>query len=50
MSDSVPEPEQIGWQVLDPDGNVIASGPVTVVELVAEAGSAQEEEDGDGSD
>jgi hypothetical protein len=31
--------EQIGWQVVDPDGNVIASGPVSEAQaagLIAE--------------
>lgn len=29
--------EPIGWQVLDPDGNVVDSGPVTFAELTSEA-------------
>lgn len=29
--------EPVGWQVLDPDGNVVASGPVSYAELSAEA-------------
>jgi hypothetical protein len=31
---------EIGWTVTDPDGNIVASGPVTVAEpsaMVAEA-------------
>jgi hypothetical protein len=27
-----------GWQVLDPDGNVVAAGPQTVTEASADAG------------
>lgn len=30
------EAPQIGWQVLDPEGNVIASGPVVVAEMAGE--------------
>ena len=29
--------EPIGWQVLDPDGNVVDSGPVVIAELTADA-------------
>lgn len=32
------EQPEIGWRVLDPDGNVVASGPVTVAEMAAEIG------------
>lgn len=28
---------EIGWQVLDPEGNVVASGPVTIAELTSDA-------------
>lgn len=38
--------EQIGWQVLDPDGNVVDSGPLIVLEMVAEMGQEQGETDG----
>lgn len=42
-----PHPDEpTGWQVLDPDGNVIDSGPQTVLEASADAG----EETADGSD
>lgn len=27
-----------GWRVLDPDGNVVAAGPQTVLEASADAG------------
>jgi hypothetical protein len=30
--------EPVGWQVLDPDGNVVAAGPQTVLEASADAG------------
>jgi hypothetical protein len=30
--------EPAGWQVLDPDGNVVASGGQTVLEATANAG------------
>ncbi len=33
-----PEDEPAGWQVLDPDGNVIDSGGQTVLEASADAG------------
>ena len=33
-----PEDEPAGWQVLDPDGNVVASGGQTVTEASAGAG------------
>ena len=29
----MPDPVILGWQVLDPDGNVVESGEVTVVEV-----------------
>lgn len=34
--DDTEAPVQIGWQVLDPDGNVVQSGAVTVAEMTAE--------------
>ena len=34
--------EGLGWQVLDPDGNVIASGPITELEMAGLAGDAPE--------
>ena len=37
MTEPEPEPE-VGWRVLDPDGNVIASGPVTELEMTTELG------------
>jgi hypothetical protein len=30
-----------GWQVLDPDGNVVAAGPQTVTEASAGVGEEQ---------
>ena len=33
-----PADEPAGWQVLDPDGNVVAAGPQTVLEASADAG------------
>lgn len=27
---------QIGWQVIDPDGNVVDSGPIVHAEMTAE--------------
>lgn len=33
-----PPDEPEGWQVLDPDGNVVAAGPQTVTEASADAG------------
>jgi hypothetical protein len=46
MSEPAPE---IGWRVLDPEGNVVASGPVTVAEMAAEIGGMAGE-DSDGGD
>lgn len=39
----------IGWRVIDPDGNVVASGPVTELEMAAEIGGllAEGSDDGD---
>lgn len=46
MSDeqTAPEVQPIGWQVVDPDGNVVASGPISeahatawLSEMIAEA-------------
>lgn len=25
---------EVGWNVVDPDGNVVESGPITVLEIV----------------
>jgi hypothetical protein len=33
-----PEPPPDGWQVLDPDGNVVGSGAQAVTEASADAG------------
>jgi hypothetical protein len=46
----VSEEPEIGWRVLDPDGNVVASGPVTELEMVAEMGEVTEPEGSDGGD
>jgi hypothetical protein len=43
------EPET-GWRVLDPDGNVVASGPATELEMAAEMGEALNLEGSDGGD
>ena len=45
MSEQIPEipdgyePVEVGWQVLDPDGNVIQSGPGMMLEAVSDTGS-----------
>lgn len=31
-----PAVHDIGWQVLDPDGNVVASGPIVIAEMTGE--------------
>ena len=37
MSEPVLEPTQeIGWQVVDPDGNVVSSGTLTRAEMTSE--------------
>jgi hypothetical protein len=39
MTDETPaEPVQIGWVITDPDGNVVASGPVTEAKATAWVG------------
>jgi len=41
----------IGWQVIDPDGNIVASGPITELQAVADYGQELyhvEEEESDG--
>lgn len=44
--------EPVGWQVLDPDGNVVASGPVTVLEMTTALaeGLDLDTKDSDGGD
>lgn len=37
LSAALASGEPIGWQVLDPDGNVVASGPVSFAELTSDA-------------
>jgi len=36
--------EAPGWVVLDPDGNVVASGPVTIAEAAAVVGEGADSE------
>jgi hypothetical protein len=36
MTELTAETVQIGWQVVDPDGNVIQSGPVVIAEMSGE--------------
>ena len=43
MTESTPDPE-IGWRVLDPEGNVVDSGPITQLEMVANLGDTPAEE------
>ena len=31
------EQPEIGWQIIDADGSIVASGPVTLAELTADA-------------
>jgi hypothetical protein len=31
-----PEVHQVGWQVFDPDGNVVDSGPIVIAEMTGE--------------
>lgn len=38
------EPEFEGWRVVDPDGHVVASGPVIKMEMVADLGERLNEE------
>ncbi len=35
--------EQIGWRVIDPDGNVVASGPGMTLEMAAAMGDGPRE-------
>lgn len=39
-----------GWRVLDPDGNVIASGPLTELQMAAQIGGTVNPEGTDGGD
>ena len=39
---STHDTEPIGWSVTTPDGDVVNSGPVIVVKLVALAGAPEE--------
>lgn len=32
------EDEPVGWRVIDPDGNVVDSGPLTELEMAATMG------------
>jgi hypothetical protein len=41
--------EPVGWRVIDPDGNVVASGPPMELEMVADLGGTEEGAD-DGGD
>lgn len=41
---SQPEAPEIGWRVLDTEGNVVASGPLTELEMVALVGDTQPED------
>lgn len=43
-------PVEAGWQVVDPHGNVVDSGPGIVLEMSAEIGGSEQEEAGDGGD
>lgn len=43
MSEQPTEPF-VGWRVVDPDGNVVASGPPIVMEMTAECGELLSEE------
>ena len=39
-----PDTDEVsGWVVLDPDGNVIDSGPVVALEAAADAGPEEQE-------
>lgn len=37
----VPEPTEVGWQVLDPDGNVVQSGTAIVLSAVTATGDPE---------
>lgn len=43
-------PVEAGWQVVDPYGNVVDSGPGIVLEMSTEIGGSEQEEAGDGGD
>lgn len=36
ITDAISAGEPIGWQVVDADGNVVDSGPVTFAEMTSE--------------
>lgn len=45
------EPEAPGWVVLDPDGNIVDSGPGLVLTMATQMGEPQQEEEAtDGGD
>lgn len=41
--------QPVGWRVIDPEGNVVASGPLIELEMATEIGGS-EEGAGDGGD
>lgn len=43
------EGEPVGWRVLDPDGNVVASGPGMTLEMVASFGDGPQEQSQEGN-
>jgi hypothetical protein len=45
----LPVDEPPGWRVIDPDGNVVGSGPGVALEMVTQMGEQEEEAD-DGGD
>lgn len=50
MSDELPvlDPAELGWVVVDPDGNVVDSGPLVIAQpafLVGEASDTEGDQD-----
>jgi hypothetical protein len=50
VADEPLDGQPIGWRVIDPDGNVVASGPPISLEMATFMGDGQDEEAVDGSD
>jgi hypothetical protein len=42
QANEVPAGEPVGWRVIDPDGNVVDSGPGMVLDAVTDLGEQDE--------
>ena len=39
--ETLPDGSPVGWRVIDPDGNVVSSGPLIELEMVAGLGESE---------